>query len=360
MVKQERMTPEEVLSDENKCHVDLDVQRRVKWSNLALEFGRDSVMPDGYSNEEDWKGNKMLGHSAKTQALYGVRSWFKYNYLPLQELVYRIEDEEREDLAPFNLGQLGKIIENAPVKWSSALLVLLHSAVRIGDLFAQVGLLWPTIKDQMSKKTCVIKVNASGIELVHEIPWRDTGTKLVCMPLYGQTTRGKIFKFFSFLGGDALDNLNRYVKERGEPAKGERIWECDKTRLQKKIHVYAIKAGLMERDKENKKGGLHYPIYVHRIRKIFKTTCKQRGMSEVDIEFLEGHVRTGVAKIYDERHISHPEVFAAEFLKAEPCFNLLSNPEGKTPKSTEAFIQRFDPKWLPIDLEGLNPRKRAK
>ena len=358
IVKHECMTPDEVLADENKRHVDLDVQRRVKWSYEALEYGKDSVMPDGYS--DGWMGNKGLGHSAKTQAHYAVKSWFAYNNLPLQAVKYRIEDEEREDLAPFDLVQLGKIVKCAPLKWRSALLVLLHSAVRIGDLFSQVGLLWPVIKEQINKKACIIKINVRGMEILHEIPWRETGTTLVCLPLYGATTRGKIFKFFTFLAGDALDELHRYVKERGEPAKGERIWDCDKTRLQKKIHVYAIKAGLMEREKGNKKGGLRYPIYVHRIRKIFKTTCQQRGVSEVDSEFAEGHKRTGVDKIYDERHISHPEVFAAEFLKVEPCLNLLSNPEGKTPKATESFIQRFDPKWLPVSLESLNQHTRPK
>jgi len=350
--------PDEVLADENKRHVDLDVTRRVKWSYTALEFGKDSLMPEGYS--DGWAGNKALGHSAKTQAHYAVKSWFAYNNLPLQPVKYRIEDEEREDLAPFDLVQLRKIVEKAEVKWRSAFLVLLQSAVRIGDLFAQVGLLWPVIKDQMSKKTCVIKINVRGMEILHEIPWREIGTKLVCLPLYGATTRGKIFKFFTFLSGDAVDELDRYVKERGEPAKGERIWECDKTRLQKKIHIYAIQAGLMQRDKGNKKGGLRYPIYIHRIRKIFKTTCQQRGVSEVDSEFLEGHKRSGVDKIYDERHISHPEVFAAEFLKVAPCLDLLSNPEGKTSKATEAFIRRFDPKWVPANLESLNHHKRAK
>ena len=189
------MMPDEVLADENKRHVDLDVTRRVKWSYTALEFGKDSLMPEGYS--DGWAGNKALGHSAKTQAHYAVKSWFAYNNLPLQPVKYRIEDEEREDLAPFDLVQLRKIVEKAEVKWRSAFLVLLQSAVRIGDLFAQVGLLWPVIKDQMSKKTCVIKINVRGMEILHEIPWREIGTKLVCLPLYGATTRGKIFKFFS-------------------------------------------------------------------------------------------------------------------------------------------------------------------
>ncbi len=345
VVKEIHMTPEQVLDDQNQRQnqrlVNANVRERVHWSYLAVEFAKDSAMPDEYPSE--WKGNKNLGHTTKSQARYAVYSWFAYNDLDLKPVKsIRIEEKEIEELPPFPLEDFAKIAKRAPLKWRCALLVLLHSAVRIGDLFDQVGLMWPTIKEQIAKKTCIIKVSVKGMEIFHEVPWSDIGTKLVCLRLYGSTTRGKIFHYICFLGKDALDALVQYVKERGEPAKDERLWDCDKTRLQKGITVWAVQEHLMQRDKSNTKGGRKYPYYVHRIRKIFKTTCMSHGIREADGEFWSGHKRTGVDKIYDERHISHPSVFAAEYLKAEYLFNVLSNPSGQMNPMTAEFIQRFE------------------
>lgn len=316
------------------------------WSYMCVEFAKESTMPDSYAN--GWHGNKFLGHRAKSQARYGIYSWFAYNDLDLKKVKSeRIEETDIKPLPPITLQEFGKIVKLAPLKWACALVVLLQSAVRIGDFFDQVGLLWPMIKEQIDKKTCIIRVNARGMEIVHEVPWREMGTKLVSLRLYGATTRGKTFEYMTFLGNDALDLLVRYVKERGEPAKGERLWDCDKTRLQKKIHVWAIKAHLMQREKGNTKGGRRYPYHIHRLRKLFKTNCILRGVSEADSESTSGHKPTGVDKIYDERHISHPEVFAAEYLKVEPSLNVVSNPEGTMGKATEAFIKRFEQNKVP-------------
>ena len=247
-----------MLDDQNERAVKPNTRERVYWSYMSVEFAKESVMPNNPVNK--WHGNKTLGFRAKSQARYAVCSWFAYNDLDLKKVKSeRIEQTDTQPLSPITLQGFAKIVKLAPLKWACALVVLLQSAVRIGDFFDQLGLLWPMIKEQVDRKTCIIRINTRGMEISREVPWREMGTKLVCLRLYGATTRGATFEYITFLGNDALDLLDRYVKERGEPAKDQRLWDCDKTRLQKKIHVWAIRAQLMQRDKGNTKGGRRYP-----------------------------------------------------------------------------------------------------
>lgn len=350
--KKIQMTPDEILDDHNKCLASQDKRVRAHWSYLCIEFARDSKMPEGYQ-ETKWRGQADLGYSSKIQARTAIISFFEYNDLALQPVKsQRIEQTEKEDLAPITLSNLRLAIKDVPLEFLSALLMILHTGVRIGDLFNSINKLWPTINEQIKKKKVILKIKTKDAEFIREVPWSEMGTKAVCVPLVGMTPTGELFRYFCLAGTDAIEALEKHMKQQGDSPEGDnRIWRYDRTLLQKKIHTFAIAKGLMKKDRGNTKGGRRYPYYLHRIRKIFKTTCMLRGVAPTDSEFLVGH-RGGIEKIYDERHLSHPETFVAEFLKAEPILDIISNPDWTTPDLVAKFIKRYDPKWRPPPLKG--------
>jgi hypothetical protein len=148
-------------------------------------------------------------------------------------------------------------------------------------------------------------------------------------------------EFYTFLSRDALEAIKFYVLDREarldrklkptEPLFAERT---HLTKIDQNLRAIAERANVNDFVEVGRINQRRYRVHLHGIRGLFNTVCDNAGIADKFTEFMLGHKWQAYNYSHapdqtdeDGRNIGL-EHFRDEYRKAEPRFNVLSNPNG--------------------------------
>jgi len=288
-VKSLDITPEELINDHIKNQKSESVYERKKHAMLLKEYVFDTP-----ENEE-------LSDKSKSLMITAVRSFYDYCEAPLTTAKgeFKMKTYTKYEYKQFGVNEAKKIIDLAPQREKTIFVMMLQGAFRIGDALTHVNYRWEEIKAQLEAGKDPIKITMYGGE------------------------------YWTYITTDAIQELKKYIAERGEPEKDEPIFI---TRSGKPVTVQQVtdtfhrvcqKLGMIKR-KRNR--AIRYPVNLHMFRKLFKSEASVagRGIDQRYVEFFMGHAG-GLAKIggiYDKSPELHEDVFEQEYQKIAPHVNI--------------------------------------
>jgi hypothetical protein len=150
-----------------------------------------------------------------------------------------------------------------------------------------------------------------------------------------KTSRGKVSRYYTFLGGDAKALIKQWLEMRPKSdsdtlfltyRKNDRRWvPATSAQIGSAVTSTAKKAKLVA-DNGSSSPANRYHIHAHEFRDLFKSLCQLKGVKNVSSEFFLGHItdRSG----YDKSPEYDVEFFRNEYRKVEPYLNVISNPKG--------------------------------
>jgi integrase len=287
--------PADLIDDHVKSQKDESVHTRKKHSMLVKEYVLDNP------------AFKELSDAGRQLIVASISSFYNYCEAPLTSFKgeFKFKGYAKYEYRQFGVPDARKIVDAAPQREKAIFMMMLQAGLRIGDLLNHVNYRWSEIKPQL-----------------------DYGKDPLKLTMYGG-------QYWTYITTDAIQELKKYVIERGEPREGEPIFATSTKKPVYAVYVedvlqrIGVKIGLIaQHELQNLKVGHHYPVRLHMFRKLFKSEASVagRGIDQRYVEFFMGHAG-GLAQIggiYDRSPELHEEIFEKEYQKIAPYVNIFT------------------------------------
>jgi hypothetical protein len=309
-----------------------------------------------------------------------IRSFFAYNRVELpRDARFRIRPDYPVEPGEMSVQDFRLILGTANVMYRAVFLVMFMGAMGEEEFLA-FNRQWEYVGPQVRAGESFVKVRLPGRKKA-----RDEAP------------------YYTFISGDALDALKRYLSEvRGEPRIGEAIFLTDKgtpvsaRRVRSAFTEASLKAGVIKRpDKRCPKCGgavkrirrpvtpgsrqrvykmflrclrcgetipftkeyhlsnvgLRYRVHVHEMRDLFRTEWQKSGADPFVAEYLLGHEvdPNRYNKFYHD-----VDYVRGQYLKARPYLNVLSQDPRVVPRTSVEDLER---KVAALDAENRKLRE---
>jgi len=287
-----------------------------------------------------------------------VRGFFLANRAPLPYDRHKFRSDKVPVVAEMNVEDLRKVIVASNVTMAAAFMVQFQSGSGRGEL-------------------CYINENHA----VHVWDEVRRGARVIRLVMPGRKSKRNIQPYYSFIGLDAIELLKRvfhsrgwkrdavlFRTKRGDPitphsiqkyfrdkafqlglikpktppcldCKGETVKHSHRLNGKEKTFYLCVKCGLDKRASEyglNHKvlSGIRYRMKTHEVRDLFRTEWhRAQRMFGVDADvgrFMMGHT---IDSLKYDKIMKDVEATTAEFRKAMPMFNILSEDPRKISRS---------------------------
>jgi site-specific recombinase XerD/regulator of replication initiation timing len=289
-VKNISMTPEALIEDHIKSRKSKNVLQRKKYARLVKEYVFENPDHSDYSDK------------TKQGIIAAISSLFNYCEAPLttSRSEFKTEGLLKYEYKQIGVEQARKIIDAAPQREKAVFLTMLQGGFRVGDLLSRVNYRWEEIKPQLEEGKDPVKIT-----------------------MYGG-------KYWAYITTDAIQELKKYILERGEPREGEPIFVTSSGKpltpqqVIDSFHRACRNGGIITEQSKNQ--AHRYPVNLHMLRKLFKSEASVagRGIDQRYVEFFMGHAG-GLAQIggiYDKSPELHEEMFEQEYRKIAPYVNI--------------------------------------
>lgn len=288
-------SPDKMIEDHVASLKSDSIQQRKKHARIVKEYVLDN--PE-FTN---------LSDSAKALMITSITSFYNYCEVPLTKATgeFKLAIYAKYEKKQFGLDDARRIIDAAPQREKTIFLIMLQAGLRIGDLLNYVNYRWSEIAPQLK-----------------------AGRDPVKLSMYGQ-------KYWTYFTSDAIQELRKYIIERGEPKEGEAIFVSRSNKAVSPVYVadvlqrIGLQLGLIpESEMQKLSEGHRYPIDLHQFRKLFKSesSVAGRGFDSRYGEFFMGHAG-GLAQIggvYDKSPELHEDIFEKEYMKLSPYLNIFT------------------------------------
>ena len=246
--------------------------------SIHLQNVKTATMPNGYAPK------------SVATAIGLIRSFYKTNYYPLQEVALPPPTPIRDFKVP-TVVEVRKICKYADPQIGTYIKCAKDSALRIGDLlgltFDRRSSKYGTIEQQLRKDIVPVHIEYSKTH-------------------YSMKTGSSINTFF---GPNAIEA----IKENIPITRSGRIFKMCTTSVQQRVKSASIRA---------KVGTKNIPVTPHCLRKFFNTTLKYAGMNESMVERMMGHSLGGARDPYLATPISD---LAELYMKYYPAIDIREN-----------------------------------
>lgn len=266
--------------------------------------------------------SKPTGTSDKRNTWHAVSSLYAFHRLTLPKLgrneaqklfnPNELDTKRALELSPLQLDEVRQLILNAPMPYKAVFAVLFQGAMGLAefDQFNRTG--WKKIISELDKP----------------------GPAQVIL-YRSKTSRGKVSKYYTFLGEDAKTLTKQWLKMRPTSdqdalfltyRKNDHRWvPVTSAQIGSTVTATARKAKLIE-ENDSSSPANRYHIHAHEFRDLFKSLCQLKGVKNVASELFLGHITDKSG--YDKSPEYDVEFFRNEYRKVEPYLNVLSNPKA--------------------------------
>lgn len=265
----------------------------------------------------------VLRKSSKRKAYSVIRSFFAHNRCPLpQDLSFKIRGDRPPVQSKLTVQDVVEACHAASCRYRSMFLVKWQSMLDNERL----------IYANLYCSDEVVKQIQMGIHPVRiDLPGRKGNEN---------DTEGR---YYTYLGQDAIEALTRYFEdERGWPKKGEPMWIYPTGKPIGKAGFETAWLRLFRRigkvSKDKGPLGSRYGFNLHEMRDAATTflhvNAKSAGLDMDCVKFWCGQVGELDPLKYD-RFYQDTNYVRKQYLIAEPCLNILSQPIASTPQQEE-------------------------
>ncbi|MFH1328317.1 MAG: hypothetical protein ABIH76_05695 [Candidatus Bathyarchaeota archaeon] len=272
------------------------------------------------------------GVSTKRNAWTAIRNLYNFNRTPLPQILHSETSKlfapaEQEKIiyltqvhtqTPMTREDFASVLASCNDMYRGAFMFMFQAALGIAEFEWVNKYAWNQIKGQLTKSDPI------RIDLFRQ-----------------KTSNGKLRKYYTFLGRDAIQTLKTWLKVREihyqpmderQPifvcyARQFRKWTpLNKHNLENTMSCVAKKLKLIPAVQAT--CATRYKIHPHEMRDLFKSLCTISGVSKVAAEFFMGH---DIDKLGYDKSPEMPEgakFFMDEYRKVEPLLNVISNPQA--------------------------------
>ena len=309
---------QDMLDDHTKCSEATDKKTQFKHLDTIIRYVTAKLTTKG----------EAAGISDKRNTWFAIKGFYDFHRCELQPLrktdrdkmfaPSELDDERVSEERPLTLGEVHKLIMNAPLPYSAILVVMLQGAMAEEEFtqFNRKG--WRQVVDKLDDPT------PTEVRLFRSKTSRGS--------------RGKMAKYFCFLSKDAKSAIKDWLKIRpkgagrylfvtwrkgGGRAKHKGAWVPVTADL---IGNMVTKVGMRTKliTKGENGAANRYHVHGHELRDLFRTLCDLHGVRHVAAEFLMGHSISS----YRKAHLYDVGFYRREYQKVEPYVNIISNPTG--------------------------------
>jgi hypothetical protein len=254
-----------------------------------------------------------LRHGSKQQLYYTMRSFFSHNRAELpKDRGFRIRAEVPPVKSKLDTNIIRQVILSSN-KVYRAIFITMFQAGMDQQRFVEWNLKgYPELIESLKKNEYPIKIDFSGRKQYRNIK-----------------------PYFSFIGDDAIEAINAYIRdERSKleisPEHENAIFfNQNETPVQNKKVMYNYwlrhldTIGVIDREAEQGGAGTRYGYGLHEMRDVFRTQWEKSPAKASVAEHCMGHVGDPLGY---EKASSDPTWARQEYLKSLPLLNILSNP----------------------------------
>jgi len=298
---------------------------------------------------QDWVQQKKARVKTKKLMYAALRSFYEHSHVPLpRDRRFQIKSELPPVTGLLTVDNLKKIILSCNPLYQAIFLTMYTSAMGEEEFTYFNEHCWPEIEPQLSQGKKRLKIN-----------------------LIGRKKRKNVRPFYTFIGRDAVEAMQRYLVERGPIKQGEAIFvnqrlvPVQKMDIQKYFRRHAFMSGVVKRytpkcpscngetrrvtrkfgvhkvfydcldcakrtpasEVNEKFHGIRYGVNVHEMRDVFRSEWELSPAKTVVAEFMLGH---GIdVNEYNKIMKLHPEWAETQYALAEPYLNILSEDPRK-------------------------------
>ncbi len=263
---------------------------------------------------------KGLRQSSRRHRYMVVRSFFLHNRAELPgDRSFKVRGEVPKVRGQLTADDIKNMVLSCKPCYQAVYLCLFMGGMGLEELHYWSRTDWPALKEALRHDPEIIRVDLPGRKMAkNERP------------------------YYTFIGGDALDALRRWVKERPPEAEGIFTDQFGRTLSKKAIGLYWLRhlrmLGLATRDKSQ---GVRTRTgrNPHELRDSFRTAWAKSPASPDVAEFMLGHQidELGYNKCFTDEGFMR-----REYLKAIPYLNVMTGdlPHGKIGVDQVEQLQR--------------------
>jgi len=263
--------------------------------------------------------------SYKYRIMSGVRSFFLHNRAELpRDPSFIIRSDRPRVVGKLKVEDIRKIILSCNPLYQAVFTCMFQAGMGIAELEYWNLNGWPQLKEDLKRDPEAIRID-----------------------LPGRKRNRNMRPFFTFIGGDAIDRIRRYlplrprdaevifVNQLGEPVSRKAIQQYWIRHLRKLGYVPPVNHGVGKRGDTSRRYGLN----VHELRDCFRSQWEKSPAKGSVAEFLMGHV---VDPLEYNKAFRDEKWVRREYLKALPMLQILSSdrPYGKIDEEEVEALRR--------------------
>ena len=274
-----------------------------------VEYGLDASQRD-MNDLLDLKKRYLLSMKGrlnhKKNANKAIQSFFSYNRVQLpKDSTLNLRGDVPKVEPAFTVEDLKKIVLASNPAFQATFLVMLGAGMGQDEFIQWSDTGYADLKKQL-----------------------DSGASLVKIQLYGRKGDKNDYNYHTYIGGDALEALRKYLKIRGSQPGAIFINNIHRPATQSALYTYfdrKLKRLGMEPETEKNSDGQRWTGYSpHAIRDVFRTMWRRSGVPVEFGEYFMGHRGAFDKYGYDQTARDEDEL-RKQYLGALPFLNILSD-----------------------------------
>jgi hypothetical protein len=290
-----------------------------------------------YVTGKSTRNGDAAGISDKRNTWFAIKSFYDLHRCELQILrrtdrdrmfaPSELDDERVSEERPLTLEEVHRLVMNSPQPYNAILVVMLQGAMAEEEFTQFNRKAWRKIVDKLDDPLPTeVRLHRSKVS---------------------RGSRGKLAKYFCFLGKDAKKVIKDWLEIRpkgagrylfvtwrkgGGRAKHQGAWvPVTADLIGNMITKVSMRTKLIRKGENG--AANRYHVHGHELRDLFRTLCDLHGVKHVAAEFQMGHSISS----YRKAHLYDVGFYRREYVKVEPFLNIISNPTGL--KSAEVIEQ---------------------
>ena len=315
-----------MLDDHTECLESHD--KKILFKHL------DVIIP--YVTAKLTRKGEAAGISDKRNTWFAIKGFYQFHRCDLQNLrktdadkmfaPSELDDERVSEERPLTLEEVHRLIMNSPQPYNAILVVMLQGAMAEEEFTQFNRKAWRKIVDKLDDPLPTeVRLHRSKVS---------------------RGSRGKLAKYFCFLGKDAKKVIKDWLEIRpkgagrylfvtwrkgGGRAKHQGAWvPVTADLIGNMITKVSMRTKLIRKGENG--AANRYHVHGHELRDLYRTLCDLHGVKHVAAEFQMGHSISS----YRKAHLYDVGYYRREYQKVEPFLNIISNPTGlKSPEAME-------------------------